>query len=79
NQYLGGDTSLSCSSETAAEIDRKVVALVRFQHEKAKKLLEEHIQVLHMLAKYLYEHETLTGDEFMSLLEEERKQRESDR
>ncbi|MDY4975448.1 MAG: ATP-dependent zinc metalloprotease FtsH, partial [Clostridia bacterium] len=46
NQYLGGDTSLSCSSETAAEIDRKVVALVRFQHEKAKKLLEEHIQVL---------------------------------
>ena len=79
NQYLGGDTSLSCSSETAAEIDRKVVALVRFQHEKAKKLLEEHIQVLHMLAKYLYEHETITGDEFMSLLEEERKQRESDR
>lgn len=72
NQYLGGDTSLSCSADTAAEIDRKVIELVRKQHEKAKKMLQENIQSLHKLAKYLYEHETITGDEFMNLLQEEK-------
>ncbi len=71
NQYLGGDSSLACSQDTAAEIDRKVVALVRTQHEKAKKLLQEHMQSLHKLAKHLYENETITGDEFMALLEED--------
>ncbi|MBE7043274.1 MAG: ATP-dependent zinc metalloprotease FtsH [Ruminococcaceae bacterium] len=70
NQYLGGDSSLTCSPETATEIDRKVVALVRKQHEKATKLLTDNIQTLHRLAKHLYEHETITGDEFMALLQE---------
>ncbi len=70
NQYLGGDASLTCSPETAAEIDRKVVSLVRKQHEKATKLLTENMSTLHRLAKYLYEHETITGDEFMALLQE---------
>ncbi len=70
NQYLGGDASLTCSPETAAEIDRKVVSLVRKQYEKATKLLTDNMQTLHRLAKYLYEHETITGDEFMALLQE---------
>ena len=68
NQYLGGDTSLACSAETAAEIDKQVVALVRSQHEKASKLLEENLGKLHELSKYLYEKETITGDEFMEIL-----------
>ncbi len=70
NQYLGGDASLTCSPETAADIDKKVVELVRRQHEKATKLLTDNMQTLHRLAKYLYEHETITGDEFMALLQE---------
>ena len=70
NQYLGGDASLTCSPETAAEIDRKVISLVRKQYEKATKLLTDNMQTLHRLAKYLYEHETITGDEFMALLQE---------
>ncbi|MBQ9327101.1 MAG: ATP-dependent zinc metalloprotease FtsH [Solobacterium sp.] len=68
NQYLGGDASLSCSDETAAEIDRKVIELVRTQHDKAKALLTEHIDDLDRLSMYLYEKETITGEEFMSLL-----------
>ena len=70
NQYLGGDTSLACSGETQKEIDEKVVALVKAQHEKAKKLLLENRAVLDQLAQYLYEKETITGDEFMRILEE---------
>lgn len=68
NQYLGGDTSLSCSFETQTLIDKKVVDLVRRQHEKALKILEDNIGKLHELAKYLYEHETITGEEFMKIL-----------
>ena len=68
NQYLGGDTSLACSAETAAEIDKQVVSLVKKQHEKAAKILEENQDKLHELSKYLYEKETITGDEFMEIL-----------
>lgn len=68
NQYLGGDASLTCSDETASYIDKKVVELVRTQHEKARRILEENIMKLHDIAKYLYEHETITGDEFMEIL-----------
>ena len=70
NQYLGGDTSLSCSAETQREIDRKVVALVKAQHEKARRILEENRSKLDELAGYLYEKETITGDEFMKILNE---------
>lgn len=68
NQYLGGDTSLSCSAETQAEIDRQVVELVKKQHEKAAKILEENKEKLDELADYLYERETITGEEFMKIL-----------
>lgn len=68
NQYLGGDSSLSCSFETQTLLDKKVVELVRRQHEKAYKILEDNIEKLHELAKYLYEHETITGEEFMNIL-----------
>ena len=70
NQYLGGDASLSCSFETQTLLDKKVVELVRRQHEKAYKILEDNIEKLHELAKYLYEHETITGEEFMKILGE---------
>ena len=66
--YLGGDSSLSCSFETQTLLDKKVVELVRRQHEKAYKILEDNIEKLHELAKYLYEHETITGEEFMKIL-----------
>ncbi len=68
NQYLGGDASLACSENTATEIDRKVIESVRNQYEKAKKLLSDNLDKLHELAKYLYEKETITGDEFMEIL-----------
>ena len=68
NQSLGGDSSLSCSFETQTLLDKKVVELVRRQHEKAYKILEDNIEKLHELAKYLYEHETITGEEFMKIL-----------
>lgn len=68
NQYLGGDTSLACSESTAAQIDEKVVAAVRKQYDKAEQLLKDNIPKLHELAKYLYEKETITGDEFMEIL-----------
>ena len=71
NQYLGGDTSLACSAETQKEIDEKVVAIVKEQHEKAKKLLEENREVLDKLAMYLCEKETITGEEFMEILNKE--------
>ena len=69
NQYLGGDTSLACSPETASLIDRRVVELVKAEHEKARKLLSDNIQKLHEIAKFLYEKETITGEEFMEVLE----------
>ena len=69
NQYLGGDASLACSPETAAEIDRQVVSVVKRQHEKALKILEENQDKLHELSKYLYEKETITGEAFMTILE----------
>ena len=68
NQYLGGDTSLACSEETAAQIDEQVVAIVKKQHEKATKILTDDRTKLDELAAYLYEHETITGDEFMGIL-----------
>lgn len=68
NQYLGGDTSLVCSAQTQTEIDRQVVALVRKQHEKARQILMDNRDKLRELAEYLYQHETITGDEFMKIL-----------
>ncbi len=68
NQYLGGDASLACSADTQNEIDRKVVELVKRQHEKASKILADNRGKLDELAKYLYEKETITGEEFMSIL-----------
>ncbi len=68
NQYLGGDTSLACSSDTANEIDKKVVELVKRQHEKAFNLLKDNKNKLDEIAKYLYEKETITGEEFMAIL-----------
>ena len=68
NQYLGGDTSLACSPETATLIDKKVVEVVRAEHEKARKLLTENMPKLHEIAKFLYEKETITGEEFMEIL-----------
>ena len=69
NQYLSGDTSLACSAESQAEIDRQVVELVKQQHARAMKILEENRSKLDELAKYLYEKETITGEEFMKILE----------
>ena len=68
NQYLGGDASLACSAQTQAQIDKKVVELVRLQHEKAKRILSENKDKLDELAAYLYDKETITGDEFMKIL-----------
>ena len=70
NQYLGGDASLTCSFETQTLLDKKVVELVRREHEKATKILTDNIGKLHEIAKYLYEHETITGVEFMKILNE---------
>lgn len=68
NQYLGGDTSLACSAEIQKEIDYKVIAAVKEQHEKARQLLKENRDILDRLAQYLYERETITGEEFMGIL-----------
>ena len=68
NQYLGGDTTLACSAETANHIDEVVRALIRTQYDRAYAILKENSAQLHALAKYLYEHETITGDEFMEIL-----------
>ena len=70
NQYLGGDTSLACSAQPQREIDQRVVELVKAQHEKAIRILTDNRAKLDELAKYLYEKETITGDEFMAILEE---------
>ena len=71
NQYLGGDASLACSAETQTEIDRQVVAMVKAQHEKAMKILEENRQKLDEIANFLYERETITGEEFMQILNQQ--------
>ena len=68
NQYLGGDSSLACSMETQTQIDRQVVEVVKRQHEKANRILSENREKLDELARYLYEKETITGDEFMEIL-----------
>ena len=68
NQYLGGDSSLSCSPETQTQIDALTVDLVKAQHQKAIQLLQDNLPKLHEIAKYLYEHETITGEEFMTIL-----------
>ena len=69
NQYLGGDASLACSPETQARMDKKVTEVVEQQHQKALNILKEHEGKLHELAEYLYQHETITGKEFMDILE----------
>ena len=69
NQYLGGDTSLACASETASRIDQRVVETVKNAHEKARNILLENQDKLHQLAEYLIEKETIIGEEFMELLE----------
>ena len=74
NQYLGGDTSLACSPETATLIDKKVVEVVKAEHEKARKLLSEDMPKLHEIAKFLYEKETITGEEFMEILNRKEKE-----
>ena len=74
NQYLGGDASLACSAETQTKIDALVVALVKREHEKAVKLLTDHRAKLDELSKYLYEKETITGEEFMKILNLEKAQ-----
>ena len=68
NQYLGGDASLACSTDTQTKIDQQVVELVKRQHEKANRILSENREKLDELARYLYEKETITGDEFMEIL-----------
>lgn len=68
NQYLGGDAALACSPATQQEIDRKVVELVKRQHEKAKSILVENREKLDELARFLFEKETITGEEFMNIL-----------
>ena len=70
NQYLGGDSSLVCSAETQTKIDELVVELVKKQHDKARRLIEDNRDKLEKLSKYLFEKETITGEEFMRILNE---------
>ena len=71
NQYLGGDASLACSAQTAARIDEEVIALVKKAHQKAREILEQNKELLHKLAAYLLEKETITGEEFQKIMKEE--------
>ena len=73
NMYLGGDTSLACSPETQAKIDQLVVSLVEREYKKARQILVDHKDKLHEVAKYLYEHETITGEEFMMILNQKKR------
>jgi len=68
NQYLGGDTSLTCAADTQTKIDEEVVELVKAQHEKARRILNDNLDKLHALSKFLYQEETITGDQFMEIL-----------
>ena len=72
NQYLGGDSSLACSNETAANIDKAVIAMVKEAHDKAVGILQENMEKLDEIAKYLLEKETITGEEFMTILNQEK-------
>ncbi len=72
NQYLGGDAALACSEQTAAEIDKEVMAIIRTAHEKAVGILKDNMDKLHELAQYLLEKETITGDEFMRILNDKK-------
>ena len=78
NAYLGGDTSLACSAETAARVDEEVIALVKSAYEKAKAILSGHEDKLHELADYLLDKETITGEEFMKILEEKKEDGEAE-
>ena len=69
NKYLGGDTSLACSEATAGKVDEMVVQVVKKQYARASRLISDNMPKLHELAKYLYEKETITGDEFMEILD----------
>jgi len=69
NAYLGGDTTLTCSSETSAEVDREVLKLIKSAHEKASGIIRENLDKMHALAGYLLEKETISGEEFMSILD----------
>ena len=71
NQYLGGEAAVVCSDETAARVDKKVVETVGCQYEKARELLKKHEKKLHRLARYLFDRETMTGAEFMDILNAE--------
>ena len=71
NQYLGGDTSLACSQETAGRIDAKVLSIIKEAHEQARQILSENRDKLDVLANFLLEKETITGEEFMALLRQE--------
>lgn len=68
NVYLGGDTSLTCSAETAASIDQEVLEMIRKAHEKSRRLIRENLDVMHEAASFLIEKETITGEEFMHIL-----------
>ena len=68
NKYLGGDTSLACSDQTATRVDEEVVRLIQQAYEEARRILEENKEKLHELAKFLYERETITGDQFMEIV-----------
>ena len=78
NQYMGGDAALACAGDTAAKIDDMVVALVKKEYEKAEQLLSGNMPKLHELAKYLYEKETITGEEFMKILNEKPEESEKE-
>lgn len=78
NQYLGGDTSLMCSPETARKIDEKVVQIVREQHDKAVQILRENESKLHEIAAYLLDKETITGEEFMEIFEKKAPETKTD-
>lgn len=73
NQYLGGDTALACSPETSAKIDEEVNDIVRKSHQKALQILRDNIDKLHELAAFLLEKETITGEEFMDILNKDNK------
>ena len=68
NAYLGGDTSLACSAETAADIDKEVLLLIKSAHQKAHDLIAAHLDIMHEAASYLMERETITGEEFMRIV-----------
>ena len=73
NAYLGSDTSLVCSADTAADIDREVLQLIKKAHEKARKIIEENMEILHAASTYLLDKETITGEEFMRIVEDAKK------